>query len=475
MVSFIVIAVAILGFLLVGTQLVKRFFKARTYYYVASMVELGWFLAFIRKLNALGRFVERFSTAAIFLGFGVLGVLFYLDGKRVGGMKRHVITVTYLAFSTAVFWFAFGQAMFRTPLLSPYAVPITVAFGIFGLAGLAVALLTSWAMVIVQQLLVGKQAMPGVAPLIPMVSVPKSQIYVPWHGWISLVIIMVIHEAAHGILAMRYGLKLTRAGLLLLGLLPMGAFVDPEEKAFRKLDEQKRTRIYLAGPMANILCFVLVVVLMMLLSAMFFVPLQKEIRAYKEPYIEGVVVSSVAKELDIYGTKLPSPAYGKLSEGMFIRAVNDVNIRSLADLQHALLRYREQITLVVEDENGMQKTVVLNAADVPAGYIGPRFGFTASEKMRDGFVLPEGLAWKASLAAALISFLYWLAMLSLLIGFANFIPLPPLDGGEVAVMMLSSKLANKGVKKEEVAKLLSKLLVAFLILLFVLNSLPYFV
>lgn len=98
---------------------------------------------------------------------------------------------------------------------------------------------------------------PGVNPVIPVV-----------YGTIALAISMVIHEIFHGIVARSYGIKVSSVGVLFF-IVPMGAFVEPDEEEVQKADPVHRRRLIAAGPGINIVIAIitLVVVAFLLVPA----------------------------------------------------------------------------------------------------------------------------------------------------------------------------------------------------------------
>jgi membrane-associated protease RseP (regulator of RpoE activity) len=92
------------------------------------------------------------------------------------------------------------------------------------------------------QFLIG---LPGVNPLIPL-----------WYGIFGLIVALVVHEGCHGILARAQDLKVKSLGILLL-VVPVGAFVEPDEKDLEKASARAKNRVFAAGPMSNlVLAFV---------------------------------------------------------------------------------------------------------------------------------------------------------------------------------------------------------------------------
>jgi membrane-associated protease RseP (regulator of RpoE activity) len=83
--------------------------------------------------------------------------------------------------------------------------------------------------------------LPGLNPIIPL-----------WYGIFALAIAIIIHEFTHGILARRIKLKVKSLGVLLL-IVPIGAFVEPDEKEIEKINRADRARIFAGGPTSNII------------------------------------------------------------------------------------------------------------------------------------------------------------------------------------------------------------------------------
>jgi len=85
----------------------------------------------------------------------------------------------------------------------------------------------------------------GVQLVIPGVTIPL------WYGLIGLIVVMVVHELSHGVVARAEKLRLKSVGLVLFAVIP-GAFVEPDEDELKKAPLLSRLRVYAAGSMANI-------------------------------------------------------------------------------------------------------------------------------------------------------------------------------------------------------------------------------
>lgn len=82
-------------------------------------------------------------------------------------------------------------------------------------------------------------AIPGLNPILPIT-----------YGIIGLVFAMVIHEMAHGIQSRANDIKVNSSGIL-YGVVPLGAFVEPDEEETEKASRRARMHVYAAGITTN--------------------------------------------------------------------------------------------------------------------------------------------------------------------------------------------------------------------------------
>jgi len=81
---------------------------------------------------------------------------------------------------------------------------------------------------------------PGINPIIPL-----------GYGLLALIFAVVVHEMSHGVLARVHDLKVKTMGLLLL-IVPIGAFVEPDEEALKRAPRRHRVQVFGAGPTSNL-------------------------------------------------------------------------------------------------------------------------------------------------------------------------------------------------------------------------------
>ena len=131
------------------------------------------------------------------------------------------------------------------------------------------------------RLLIG---LPGINPVIPI-----------WYGIITLALAIIFHEFSHGILARVAKIKINSLGLLFL-ILPVGAFVEPDEEKLMKEKRIKRARVFSAGPSTNII----IAIVSLLLLAFVFSPAisPKEHGVIAGNKIEGIEEWSIITGID---------------------------------------------------------------------------------------------------------------------------------------------------------------------------------
>jgi membrane-associated protease RseP (regulator of RpoE activity) len=100
---------------------------------------------------------------------------------------------------------------------------------------------------------------------------------------VSFAIAILIHEYAHGIQSIVGKIRLTSMGILMM-VVPIGAFVEPDDKELKASTPSRRASVYAAGPAANIFfaiaCFAL---------------LAGVVGPYADPVAEGAVVIDIAE------------------------------------------------------------------------------------------------------------------------------------------------------------------------------------
>ncbi len=252
---------------------------------------------------------------------------------------------------------------------------------------------------------------PGVAPIIPGIDLPLAA------GIISLAIILIVHEFSHGVLARRAKVKLKSVGIVLLGIIPIGGFAEPNDKEVKRLDSIRQTKIFAAGISSN---FVLMIIFFVLLFVTF---------NYGLPTImvnNGIFISSVSQNY---------PAYGILKPNMHILKWNGYPISNISSLENASAMDTPGSIVNVTTNNGSYLIKAIAVNGTKRGLIGVN--------------LYQDTAIASGIYPSILYFLYTLFaisfMLNFLVAVINLLPLPLFDG---------MWIYNTNIKDKRIVKIL---------------------
>jgi membrane-associated protease RseP (regulator of RpoE activity) len=294
--------------------------------------------------------------------------------------------------------------------------------------------------------------LPGINPYLPIVD-----------GWIALVIAMIIHEGAHGIVARSLGLPVKSSGLLFFIIVPIGAFVDVDETAIKTSRPSYSGRVLAAGAGINLLVGMMCLLLLFgLVSTM-------------GPAVDGVAVT---------GTYPGYPAANAgIRSGDFIVAVNGIHYDDTSALEVApwyqvgnnitvsiwrngvisnysvtlaSLKYNNTQTgqisykpfLGVQDIGypalqGLVSSYVGSFTTRPALYLCiPTLPACQSQVPFSDTMSPFYTSSLGSWLVPLSTLLYWVFFLNFNLAIFNALPIYPLDGGQA--FMVGLKALGKG-------------------------------
>jgi membrane-associated protease RseP (regulator of RpoE activity) len=152
------------------------------------------------------------------------------------------------------------------------------------------------------QMLIG---IPGINPLLPL-----------WYGIIGLIITMVVHEFAHGILSRVGDIKIKSLGIVFC-VIPLGAFVEPDEEGINAAGKIKRGRMLASGALTNII-----------VALLFLVIFSWSLFGSIAPVQNGILVGSVVKDY-------PAEKAG-IREGAIILSINNTKTDDFSSFYGAL-------------------------------------------------------------------------------------------------------------------------------------------
>lgn len=396
-----------------------------------------------------------YAKIAFLLTLGIINYLVWKDRKNIerAGIILVRRTEKGIEFIDRISRLPFWRAIYTL------AIPVCIlgsllVFLLFGLNAVYILLTPT--------------APPGIAPVIPGVRVPGSPIFIPfWYGIVSLGLLMLFHEASHGIAARAEKLKVKSSGLLLALVIP-GAFVEPDPREFEKARRISRLRVAAAGSFANFVVSAVSVILIFVLLQNFAVP-------------QGAI---------IFGVMNGTPA-SAITEVTVIKEFNGVRVSSFEDIQKEMgnVGPGEKVALtsieLEDDYTTKERLLNLTAAENPddpsKGYLGiPQNGITSIEARSLLYAIPlqpialvqmaspKFFEYSGSIGFWQVIFLLkWVAFLNFAIGLVNLLPVGGLDGGLIIRELLSKISPRFG---SQAFKGLTYLIVLFLLM----NILPYF-
>jgi membrane-associated protease RseP (regulator of RpoE activity) len=268
---------------------------------------------------------------------------------------------------------------------------------------------------------------PTTGLLLPGVDIPGSPIYIPiLAGIIALIMLMVVHEFGHGILARAQGVRIKSIGVILLAILP-GAFVELDEEDVKKAKRAVKLRIYAAGSMFNLglagIAWVIVIVLTTSFIPYAFEP-------------DGLKITSVTPG---------GPSEGVLKEGMVIHGINgqQVSNRTAANAFLNNTKPGDELTLLT-DQGTYTITSAGNPNNASATYIGIRGDSNPVVEPEVAQTYGDIIPWFLYNLADLC---FWIYALNLMVGLFNLLPMKPLDGGVIFEELLGYKIPENITQK----------------------------
>jgi membrane-associated protease RseP (regulator of RpoE activity) len=329
--------------------------------------------------------------------------------------------------------------------------------------------------------------LPGINEFVPLT----------W-GLIGLIVTLVVHELAHAILSRVADIKVKSIGLL-VALLPIGAFAEPDESQLLGTDPKRddrvatrpeRLRVFSAGITANFVVAFFAFVL-------FFGPVLSSVVAVGGFGIVNVVQGSPAEKAG-------------LQPGMIIYQIDGTQISNDNDFQAFMnATHESQVVTVKATDQGTSRRFVVVLSKNPnydKGFLGIQGG-TADELLGflkaipshlntyqgwgaliglpllffRGFVgtasnLYQPIGWAAPFGSAffwIANTLLWVGWINFYVGLFNCLPAVPLDGGHIfrelfgslTEKILKSKKDQERITNALVTTLGVVILSSFLILL----------
>ncbi|MDO5845028.1 MAG: site-2 protease family protein [Methanocorpusculum sp.] len=336
--------------------------------------------------------------------------------------------------------------------------------------------------------------------------IPGVNEYVPstFAVWFAIVFAMVIHECGHGILSRAEKIKVKSTGILAL-VIPIGAFVEPDEEDVENSPLKTKLRMFAAGITNNLFAGVVGVVILILLTGL--------IIPGASPYVYGVYNGYSAQEAGI-------------QPGTVIYTLNDVPVYSLDDISKILSQTKAGDTLSLTGSyKGTPVSYDVTLSSIPlnisgsiiqsgedAGFIGISFsepsqivsalntvthptsvsGAVSSFltfiilpfSSMTGFDLfsflvvdnpnPEILSAPFTGFWEIIHILYWCSWLNILLGIFNALPIGFFDGGQMLRETLRAWFKKHGRDERRALQICSVVTYVLVLALIIPIVMPYF-
>ncbi len=247
---------------------------------------------------------------------------------------------------------------------------------------------------------------------------------------LSIPIVLVVHEGAHGIVATLEKIKIKNGGFAIFIALFAG-FVEPDEEDFDKAKKISRLRVIGAGATSNVI-FAFALGAILLTNPLFAIILPEPFLGlfYESP--EGVLVLSVIEG--------GGAEQAGIKENDIISKINDVRIVTPIDFQKINLIPGEVVNVTVlrdGQEIVFPVTIMPAPEDPERGLVGIMRDNNLSFKPIYNYI-----EWNNPQFSM---FLLWLWMISFFIGIINMLPLPILDGGKFIHTIIDKKFSEKSV------------------------------
>ena len=245
---------------------------------------------------------------------------------------------------------------------------------------------------------------------------------------LSIPVVLVIHEGAHGIVAALEKIKIKTGGFAIF-IAMFAGFVEPDEEEFNKAKKISKLRVIGAGATSNVI-FAFALGAILLTNPFFAMVLPEPLLSTFYELPEGVLILSIIENSG-------AEQAGLLANDI-ITSINDNPILSPADFPSLNPGETASVSVLRDGQPLDFSLEVMPAPDDPErGLIGI---------MRDNsFAYKPVLNFIEWNDPNVSMFLLWLWMISFFIGIINMLPLPILDGGKFIHTIIDKRISEKAV------------------------------
>ena len=252
---------------------------------------------------------------------------------------------------------------------------------------------------------------------------------------LSIPIVLVVHEGAHGIVGVMEKIGIKTGGFAIF-IAMFAGFVEPDEEQFSKAKKISRLRLIGAGPTSNVI-FAFALGAILFTNPMFAMVVPEPfLSSFYEEAEDGVLVLSLIEG--------GGAQQAGIQENDVIIGINDVNIASAMDLQKNPVEPGDTVNVTIVRDGSeivIPVTIMASPDDPERGLIGIMRNDQPPKPIYNfidwGLDTPMGFQFSM--------FLLWLWMISFFIGIINMLPLPILDGGKFIHTIIDGKISEKAV------------------------------
>jgi len=374
----------------------------------------------------------------LFLVFVFLIFLFYLRHKERFEIQDKVFALYRTTWGLA----GMERLAKKHPRFLSFLSSLGIIIGFIGMIAMTLILIKA-----TFDLIFVPGAPPALAPVLPGVKIAPGLPTLSFLHWIiSIVIIAVIHEFSHGVIARLNNIKIKSSGFAFLGPIP-AAFVEPDEKQMEKKSRKAQLGVLAAGSFSNILLGLIVIGIMAIIS----------------PFTASLLDYNGVNVVDLVDNGPLSLAGVSIGDKITKIDGNDVN--NINDISTVLSEKNPGDKISLTTDKG-DYDVILSDNEGKA-YLGT--SLSVDEVVYNERALDKYGKTGLDLIFWFSQLLFWLWVINIGVGLFNLLPLGPIDGGKMLFVSLT-----KFVSKENAMKTW-KTVSFFLLLLLIINLLPWFI
>ena len=249
----------------------------------------------------------------------------------------------------------------------------------------------------------------GIALVLPIKA--KGILFVPFLYWIiSIFVVVLVHEGAHGVIALAHNIRVKSSGLAALGIvLPIvpAAFVEPDEKALQKKDSRAQLGVFAAGPFANIATALILLVLAV---------------SFLSPVVSGFYEKTGVTITKFADGDPPIKASG-LPQGSLVTAIEGSTITDVKGFSAAIKTKKPGDAISLKTDKGtFSATLMENKDQKGAPYLGVFIEQSQKQIVH---------AWWVPIMEWLNELVFWIVAMNVGVGLFNLLPLGIVDGGRM--------------------------------------------